>query len=92
MVAASRVRLTQLNELCRNNGAQFMFVLAPALSNSNDLLLKAGALEGVDVDSPLPSLSLGPEFYMDRYHLNEKGAAIFTEALAHDLRARFGLH
>jgi len=88
MLQESRARLRDIDKLCRDNGVQFVFVVPPALTDRNDLLLKAGTLEGIDVDAPIASRSLGPEFFLDRFHLNEKGAAVFTEALVRDLRAR----
>jgi len=88
----SRARLREIDKLCRENGAQLVFVIPPSLSGRNELLMKAGTLEGVAVDAPVAFGSFGPEFYRDRFHLNEKGAAVFTEALARDLRARFESH
>jgi len=92
MLGESRARLRNLDRLCRENGVEFVLVLPSALTDRNDLLLKAGALEGVEVVAPIASRSLGPEFFLDNFHLNEKGAAVFTEALDRDLRTRFGLH
>ena len=67
-------------------------VIPPSLSDRNELLMKAGTSEGVAVNAPVAFGSFGPEFYRDRFHLNEGGAAVFTEALARDLRARFDSH
>jgi hypothetical protein len=90
MLQQSRVRLQSLNELCRKNGVQFTLVVPPALGTGGEILLKAGELQGVDVDAPIPMQSLGAEYFLaDQFHLNEKGSALFTEALARDLRARF---
>jgi hypothetical protein len=89
MLQESRIRLKQIDELCRQNGAQFVLVLPPALGDRSDLLLTAGSLEGVDVVAPIASGALGVEFFLDHFHVNEKGAALFTEALERDLRARF---
>jgi hypothetical protein len=86
----ARERLHSLNELCWQNGVQFVLLVPPALGNRNDLLIQAANLEGVDVDAPIASGTLGPEFFRaDRFHLNEKGAEIFTDAIVRDLRAQF---
>ena len=91
MIRLSRERLRALNDLCREHGTQLMFVIPPSIKSTgrSNLLLTAGSLEGIDVDEPVPSGSLGAEYFRgDRYHLNEKGAIIFTDALARDLRSR----
>jgi hypothetical protein len=87
-ITLSRIRLRALNELCRRNGSDFVFIVPPALSTEGNLLLKAGALEQVDIDAPIAMGTLGSEYFMDRFHLNEKGAAVFTQALSHDIRSR----
>jgi hypothetical protein len=92
MIAQSRARLKRIDQLCRDNGVRFVLVVPPALGERSDLLLKAGAFEGVDVDAPIPMASLGADFFLaDRYHLNERGSALFTEALAKDLRSRLAV-
>ena len=87
-LAQSRTRLRALNDLCQSNGSAFVLVLPPALTREGELLFKAGALEHVDVDVPVALGSLGPEFFQDRFHLNGKGAHVFTQALARDLHSR----
>jgi hypothetical protein len=93
MIEDSRVRLRALNQLCRENGVGFLLVIPPALGNRNEVLVKAGALEGVAVDAPGGIDQLGPEYFLaDRFHVNAKGAELFTEGLTRDLQARFGPH
>jgi lysophospholipase L1-like esterase len=42
------------------------------------------------VDAPGGLDQLGPEYFLaDRFHLNPKGADLFTEGLARELQARF---
>lgn len=89
MLRESRARLREIDKLCRDNGVQLVFVIPPSLSNRDELLMKAGALEGVAVDMPVAFGSFGPDFYRDHFHLNDKGAAVFTGALVQDLRTRF---
>ena len=59
---------------------------------AREFLTRSGALEGVAVDMPVAFGAFGPDFYRDHFHLNDKGAAVFTEALARDLRTRFASH
>jgi hypothetical protein len=86
----SRLRLRAIMKLCRDYHADFIFVVPPSLKRRDELLAKAGSLENVNVDFPVPLGSLGPEYFRDAFHLNEKGAELFTDALAHDLKTRFG--
>jgi hypothetical protein len=93
MIAQGRVRLRQLKLLCQENDVDFVLLLPPALNRNNEVLVKAAGLENVNVESPVPENTLGPEFFQaDRFHLNEKGAAIFTEGLVRDLRSRLATH
>jgi hypothetical protein len=91
IIAESRVRLHALRELCLRNGVDLVFLVPPALDareEPEEPILRAGALERVDIDIPIHVGVLGPEFYMDRFHLNPKGALVFTDALARDLDQR----
>ena len=89
MLAQSRERLRALDQLCRQNGVRFVLLIPPALGGRSDILLQAGTLDHIDVDAPIALGSLGPEFFRaDRYHLNKKGATVFTDAIVRDLRAR----
>jgi hypothetical protein len=93
MIAQSRVRLRQLKLLCEQNGVEFVLLLAPVLNHNNDILIKAAGLENVEVEIPVPENTLGPEFFQaDRFHLNEKGGAIYTEGLTRDIRSGLSKH
>jgi hypothetical protein len=88
MIAQSRVRLRRLKILCQENGVGFVLLIPPALNRNNQILLQAAGLENVDVETPVAENTLGPEFFQaDRFHLNEKGSAIFTEQLIRDLQS-----
>jgi hypothetical protein len=87
-VSLGRSRLRAFRELCWQNGADFILLVPPAISGQDELLAEAGALEGVEVDTPVAKGKLGPAFFRDGTHLNGRGAGIFTDALAHDLRVR----
>jgi hypothetical protein len=88
MLEESRVRLRSIMKLCRDYHADFVLLVPPSLKLQDQLLAKAGKLENIPVDIPVPLGSLGPEFFGDGFHLNQKGAELFTDALAQDLRSR----
>ena len=87
MIAIARARLRAINELCRRNGSDFIFLVPPSLSNLDEVLTKAAALENVKVTVPLPAGTVGAEYFrVDGFHLNDKGATLFTRKLARELR------
>jgi hypothetical protein len=89
LVREGRSRLSAIRELCRQYGIELVLLIPPSLTRYNDLLASAASLEDVHFDFPLPLGTIGPEmFRADRSHLNDKGAAIFTDAIARCLRAR----
>jgi hypothetical protein len=93
MIAQGQVRLRQLKLLCEQNGVTFVLLLPPALNHNNEILIKAAGRENVDVEIPVAENTLGPEFFQaDRFHLNEKGATVFTDGLTRDLRLRLASH
>ena len=87
MIAIASPRLRAINELCRRNGSDFIFLVPPSLSNLDEVLIKAGALENVKVVVPLPAGTVAAEYFRaDGAHLTEKGATLFTKKLAQELR------
>ena len=89
VMAAAQARLRAMEELCRQSGVELILLIPPALGGRNGLLASAATLQKVDYDYPFAAGSLGPEFFRaDHYHLNEKGAALFTEALSRYLQGR----
>jgi hypothetical protein len=91
LVNEARTRLTAIQQLCRQSGVELVLLIPPSLGRYNDLLASAANLQHVSFDYPLPMGALSAEFFRaDRAHLNEKGAAVFTDALARCLRARIG--
>ncbi len=89
LLAISRTRLGAIDRLCREHGVRFLLLIPPAMVGRNDLLASAADLEKVNFDYPYPKGTLGPElFRADQSHLNEKGAALFTDALTSRLRTR----
>lgn len=89
LVTKARVHLRALQQLCERYGVQFVLLIPPSLSHSNDLLASAADTEHISFYYPLPAGSLGPEdFRADGSHLNEKGAAVFTAAIERCLQTR----
>jgi hypothetical protein len=89
-VYETRLRLRTIMKLCQEYHVDFVFVVPPSLKRRDDLLARAGTLENIPVDIPVPLGSLGPIYFLDGFHLNPKGAEVFTTALARDLKTRFG--
>ncbi len=78
-------RLHALRELCHRNGAEFVLVVPPARDDSGvSAISETAAIQGVEV--LIPVRILPGNDYADRVHLNSTGAAVFTPALAKDLR------
>jgi hypothetical protein len=89
LVRKARTRLTAIRQLCRQYGVELVLLIPPSLTRLNDLLASAASLQNVDFDFPLPFGTIGSEmFRADRSHLNDKGAAVFTDAILRCLRAR----
>jgi hypothetical protein len=89
LVSKAGERLRAIQQLCNQNGVELVLLIPPSLSRYNDLLSSAAGLQQINFDYPLPAGALGPEFFRaDGSHLNEKGAALFTDAIARCLRAR----
>jgi len=93
LVRKARTRLHSIDQLCRHYGAEFVLLIPPSLGRYNDLLASAAQLQAVNFDYPLPTGALGPEYFRaDKNHLNDKGAVVFTDAIAVYLRARSAKH
>jgi hypothetical protein len=85
--ALSVDRLKALDALSRANGAQLMFVVPPSYQSGAETILQVGKELGIPVLPPVPNDELDAScFQSDGFHLNEKGATIFTKRLAAGLR------
>jgi len=85
--ALSKTRLAEISELCRENGAKFVLVVPPTYQRGPETIFEAGKELGIPVLVPIPNGELdASSFQSDGMHLNEKGAVIFTQKLAADLR------
>ena len=85
LVPVMAARFRQLNELCGRYGAQFVFLDPPDRQSGDVAMLRAGEQTGVRVLRPIPNKSLSIDYYQDGFHLNGKGAALFTTAIVNEL-------
>jgi hypothetical protein len=76
-----RDRLAALKRLCEANGTGVSFLIPPTPQLGDTAIVAAGEQSGVRVLRPIPNFSLGPEYYQDGLHLNDKGAEKFTKSV-----------
>ena len=86
-------RLPRLRALVDQSGARLLIVIPPSRGgNVTDVtaaVKRAGAASGIDILVPIEPNQLGPELYGDgSFHLNDRGAAIFTQRLVEELNGR----
>jgi hypothetical protein len=76
-------RLQALDQLCKANGSRFMLVIPPSYQEGAETIAQVGKEVGVTVLVPVEYSELdATEYNPDGFHLNEKGARIFTTRLA----------
>ena len=88
LASTARNRLNAIQQLCSQYGIELVLLIPPSLGRYNEILASAAGLQHINFDYPLQMGALGPEFFSDGTHLNQKGAAIFTDGVARCLRAR----
>lgn len=83
VVARSLPHLKRLNELCEANHARLIVLVPPTLEvhDASAAVRQAAAVDGIMVLIPSPPRQLPAEDYSDGYHLNAKGAMLFTRLL-----------
>jgi hypothetical protein len=81
-------RLQRMSSLCAEYGAQFVFVVPPsaAARDGSSAIQRAGNRSGIPVLVPIQPQELPLDLYSDGFHLNYRGARIFTQALSSSLR------
>lgn len=88
-------RLRALGQLTTQHGAGFVLVIPPGSGNRSQVesaaARKAGASAGVSVLEPVPANSLPSDYYVDGFHLNSRGAEIFTRAFVEAIRKELGV-
>ena len=81
-------RLASLDQLCREYGAGFRFLVPPTGAEGDKVLAAAGNVAHVRVLIPVASGSLTSSNYeSDGFHLNSSGRLLFTSGLVQNLRA-----
>jgi len=79
-------RLTALNELSRAQGARFILVVPPSYQKGGETIAQVGRELGIPVLVPIKDGALDSSYYdPDGFHLNDKGAQVFTSELAKTL-------
>jgi hypothetical protein len=84
-------RLQRLRELCEEQGAKLILLIPPTPSSDSAArrVATASRKAGVETLVPIDSSLLATSYYQsDETHLNSKGAALFTSALATSLRTK----
>jgi len=74
-------QLRRFDQLCRRYGADLRFLVPPTHQSGDGAILQAGAHTGVRVLRPIPNGSLSGDYYRDSFHLNARGADLFTKAI-----------
>ena len=72
--------------MCRANGSRFLLVIPPSYQKGAEAIAEVGADQRVTVMVPVAKNTLDASYYQsDVFHLNPRGARIFTERLATNL-------
>jgi len=80
-------RLSALDRLCRENGTHFVLVVPPTYQKGAETLARVGGERNLSVLTPLAFNEVDGSFYQaDGFHLNDRGAELFTTRLAGELR------
>jgi hypothetical protein len=85
MVPIMAARMQELRTLCASYGAEFAFLVPPDRQRGDIAMLQAGRQVGVRVLRPIPNMALSVDYYQDGFHLNSKGAKLFTTGIASEL-------
>jgi hypothetical protein len=83
-------RLTQFSAVCVAHGCKVLLVIPPLVSDrgaeSVAAVARAGRAAGVPVLVPVAPGELGQSYFRDGFHLNQRGAEIFTPRLLEALK------
>jgi hypothetical protein len=83
-------RLTQFSAVCVAHGCKVLLVIPPLVSErgaeSVAAVARAGRAAGVPVLVPVAPGGLGQSYFRDGFHLNQRGAEIFTPRLLEALK------
>jgi hypothetical protein len=82
----SAERLAALDQLCRQYGSHFIFVVPPSYQKGSETIARAGRDRGITVLVPVANEEFDDSYFQDDgFHLNDKGAQVFTTRVAADL-------
>ena len=85
-----RRRLTQFSAVCAAHGCKGLLVIPPLVRDLGDgsvaALARAGRAAGIPVLIPVAPGELGQSYFKDGFHLNQRGAEIFTARLLEALK------
>jgi len=89
-------RLRVLRELTAQYGSKLVLVIPPTTGSGAEpyyaAVRRAGSLAGVSVVVPVQPNTLGDSYYSDRgFHLNDRGAEIFTASFVEAIRRELGV-
>ncbi len=86
----ANIRLVALRDLATAYNVRFVLLVPPSGESKGDeayqAVARAGAATGVPVLMPAGIGSIEPELYSDKFHLNSRGAKLFTPRFADALR------
>ena len=87
-------RIARMRAVTDAYGSELVLLVPPLLNpeDGSNGLMDAAAADGVRVLRPVTSGSFGAQFYRDGFHLNEVGAAEFTDRLIPALRGELSQH
>jgi hypothetical protein len=87
-------RIARMRAVTDAYGSELVLLVPPLLDpeDGSTGLMNAAASDGVRVLRPVTSGSFGARFYRDGFHLNEVGAAEFTDRLIPALRGELAQH
>ncbi len=87
LLATAQERLLELDDLSRTYGVKIILLIPPNLREDHSREVQAmGNAAGVPVWIPSPPGEFPRELYSDGFHLNDRGAEIFTDRLASQIR------
>ena len=91
---ALSVRIARMRAVTDAHGSELVLLVPPLLDpeDGSNGLMNAAASDGVRVLRPVTSGSFGAQLYRDGFHLNEVGAAQFTDRLIPALRSELAQH
>jgi hypothetical protein len=87
VVREALVRLKTMQRLCQDHDARFLLLIPPLreTDRSSEAIKVAAERAGIDVLLPYRNGELPAIYFQDGFHLNEHGAALFTDAAGVEL-------